>query len=75
MRCDMRLEFINRVKEKDILGKSILTNDGSILLRAGIALTEQYISKLKKLGHPASLFHFSSTVSIYTLQWSFRPPS
>ncbi|MCY6355092.1 HD-GYP domain-containing protein [Clostridium sp. ZS2-4] len=46
----MRLEFINRVKEKDVLGKSILTNDGSILLRSGIALTEQYISKLKKLG-------------------------
>jgi HD-GYP domain-containing protein (c-di-GMP phosphodiesterase class II) len=46
----MRLEFINRVKENDILGKSILTNDGSVLLRAGIALTELYISRLKKLG-------------------------
>lgn len=46
----MRLEFINRVKENDVLGKSILTNDGSVLLRAGIALTELYISRLKKLG-------------------------
>lgn len=46
----MRLEFINRVKENDVLGKSILTNDGGVLLRAGIALTELYISRLKKLG-------------------------
>ncbi|QGU95822.1 HD domain-containing protein [Clostridium bovifaecis] len=46
----MRLEFINRVRENDILGKSILTNDGSVLLRAGIELTAQYIKKLKELG-------------------------
>lgn len=46
----MRLEFINRVKEKDVLGKSILTNDGSVLLRAGVELTNQYIEKLKELG-------------------------
>ncbi|MCY6484540.1 HD-GYP domain-containing protein [Clostridium aestuarii] len=46
----MRLEFINRVKKKDVLGRSILTNDGSILLRAGVELTEQYIKKLKILG-------------------------
>lgn len=46
----MRLEFINRVRENDILGKSILTNDGSVLLRAGIELTNQYIKKLKELG-------------------------
>ncbi|MCY6959341.1 HD-GYP domain-containing protein [Clostridium brassicae] len=46
----MRLEFINRVKENDILGKNILTNDGNILLRAGIKLTNKYISKLRELG-------------------------
>lgn len=46
----MRLEFINRVKEKDVLGKSILTNEGSILLRSGITLTNQYINKLRELG-------------------------
>lgn len=46
----MRLEFINRVKENEVLGKSILTNEGSILLRAGIALSNQYINKLRELG-------------------------
>lgn len=46
----MRLEFINRVKENDILGKNIFTNDGGILLRAGVKLTNQYIKKLTELG-------------------------
>jgi putative nucleotidyltransferase with HDIG domain len=46
----MRLEFINRVSENDVLGKSILTNDGKVLLRAGIKITESYIQKLKELG-------------------------
>ncbi len=46
----MRLEFINRVKENDILGKNIFTNDGGILLRAGVKLTTQYIKKLIELG-------------------------
>jgi HD-GYP domain-containing protein (c-di-GMP phosphodiesterase class II) len=46
----MRLEFINRVKENDVLGKSILTNEGNVLLRSGIKLTNQYIKNLKKLG-------------------------
>lgn len=46
----MRLEFINRVKDKDILGKNILTSDGGVLLRAGVQLTNQYIEKLKELG-------------------------
>lgn len=45
----MRLEFINRVKEDEILGKSILSNDGKILLRAGVRLTNTYINKLKEL--------------------------
>ena len=46
----MRLEFINRVKVDEILGKNIFTDDGSILLRTGVKLTEQYITKLKELG-------------------------
>ncbi|KAJ50883.1 putative nucleotidyltransferase with HDIG domain [Clostridium tetanomorphum] len=46
----MRLEFINRVTENDILGKSILTSDGKILLRAGIKLTNTYIKKLQDIG-------------------------
>jgi putative nucleotidyltransferase with HDIG domain len=46
----MRLEFINRVKESDILGKSILTNEGQVLLRAGVTLNNTYIQKLKELG-------------------------
>lgn len=45
----MRLEFINRVKEDDILGKSILSNDGKILLKAGVRITNAYINKLREL--------------------------
>lgn len=46
----MRLEFINRVKCDEVLGRNIFTDDGSILLRTGVKLTEQYIKKLKDLG-------------------------
>jgi putative nucleotidyltransferase with HDIG domain len=46
----MRLEFINRVSQDDILGKSILTNDGKVLLRAGVRFTDGYIKKLRDLG-------------------------
>lgn len=46
----MRLEFINRVRENDVLGKSILTSDGKILLKAGIKLTNKYITKLQEIG-------------------------
>jgi len=46
----MRLEFMDRVKEDDILGRNIYTNDGNILLRAGIKLNPLYIEKLKKIG-------------------------
>lgn len=46
----MRLEFIDRVNENEILGKSILTNDGKILLRAGVKLNRRYVVKLKELG-------------------------
>ncbi|WP_392486692.1 HD-GYP domain-containing protein [Haloimpatiens sp. FM7315] len=46
----MRLEFIDNVKENEVLGKSILTYDGKILLRSGNLLTFSYIEKLKDLG-------------------------
>lgn len=46
----MRLEYINRVNENEILGKNIYTNDGRVLLRAGVKLTEQFIKKLHQLG-------------------------
>ena len=46
----MRLELIDRVKENEILGKSIFTTDGRILLRAGVELTCEYIRRLKRLG-------------------------
>jgi putative nucleotidyltransferase with HDIG domain len=46
----MRLEFIDRVKEGEVLGKSIFTNDGSVLLRVGVKLNDGYIKKLKELG-------------------------
>lgn len=46
----MRLEFIDRIKENEVLGKNILTNDGKVLLRAGVQLTSRYIEKLKDLG-------------------------
>lgn len=46
----MRLEFIDRVKENEVLGKNILTNDGKILLRSGVRLTYRYVEKLKELG-------------------------
>lgn len=45
----MRLEFINRVSEDEILGKSILTNEGQILLKAGTKLSESYINRLRAL--------------------------
>lgn len=46
----MRLEFIDRVNENEILGKSILTYDGKVLLREGAQLSRRYIEKLKELG-------------------------
>ncbi|MEW9094097.1 MAG: HD-GYP domain-containing protein [Clostridiaceae bacterium] len=46
----MRLEFINRVKNNEVLGKSILTSDGKILLKAGVKLSNSYIKKLKEIG-------------------------
>lgn len=46
----MKLEFIDRIKENEVLGKNILTNDGKILLRAGVQLSKRYIEKLRELG-------------------------
>lgn len=46
----MRLEFINKVKVGETLGKNILTNDGSVWLRTGVKFTKTYIEKLKELG-------------------------
>ncbi|MDT8719105.1 HD-GYP domain-containing protein [Clostridium sp. 19966] len=46
----MRFEFINRVVSGEVLGKSILTSDGRVLLRAGVTLTSEYILKLRELG-------------------------
>jgi len=46
----MRLEFINRVEVDEILSKNIVTNDGSVLLRSGVKLTQEYIFKLRDLG-------------------------
>lgn len=46
----MRLEFINRLAGNEILGKNILGNDGTVLLRAGVKINSAYINKLKQLG-------------------------
>ncbi|MGH4052432.1 MAG: HD-GYP domain-containing protein [Clostridium sp.] len=46
----MRLEFINKIKVGEVLGRNIFTNSGSILLRTGVILNELYIKKLKELG-------------------------
>lgn len=46
----MRLEFIDRVNDDEVLSKNILTNDGKILLRAGVKLNRRYVVKLKELG-------------------------
>lgn len=46
----MRLVGIGKTKPGDILGQSILGNDGCILLREGVALTERYIKKLIEIG-------------------------
>lgn len=46
----MRLEFINKVKPGDVISKSILSNEGRVLLRSGVKLSSSYIKKLKELG-------------------------
>lgn len=46
----MRLEFLDRLSGNEVLGKSILSSDGKVLLRAGVQLSSVYIDKLKELG-------------------------
>lgn len=46
----MRLEFMDRVKDDETLGKTIFTGEGNVLLRAGTSLTRVYINKLISLG-------------------------
>lgn len=46
----MRLECIDNVREMEVLGKSILSDDGQILLKSGVVLTDRYLKKLKTLG-------------------------
>ncbi len=46
----MRQLSINRLKEGDILGRTIYANDGRVLLGKGMALTKSYIDRLKTLG-------------------------
>lgn len=46
----MRLEFINRIKENEVLGKNIFTSEGKILLKSGTRLTKSYLEKIQSLG-------------------------
>jgi HD-GYP domain-containing protein (c-di-GMP phosphodiesterase class II) len=46
----MKLEFINRLKGDEVLGKNIFTNDGRVLLRAGTKLTPAYVEKMRDMG-------------------------
>lgn len=46
----MRLEFINRVKPGDVLGRNIFSEKGQVLLKSGIKLTQVYINRLRNLG-------------------------
>lgn len=46
----MKLELVYRVNPGAILGKSILTFDGRILLKEGTKLTRLYINKIKEMG-------------------------
>lgn len=46
----MRLIGMISAKPGDILGETVLTQDGSIMLRQGVILTRRYIDKLVELG-------------------------
>ncbi|MEG0308722.1 MAG: HD-GYP domain-containing protein [Clostridium sp.] len=45
----MRLEYINTVKEDDVLAKHVYGEDGRILLKAGVKLNSVYIKRLNEL--------------------------
>lgn len=46
----MRQLSINRLTEGDVLGRTIYSNDGRVLLGKGIALLPSYIERLRDLG-------------------------
>lgn len=46
----MRQVSVNRLKEGDVLGRTIFSNNGRVLLGRGINLTSPYIARLKELG-------------------------
>lgn len=46
----MRLIGIISAKPGDILGETVLTQDGTIMLKQGVILTQRYIDKLTELG-------------------------
>lgn len=46
----MRLIGVVNAKPGDILGQTILSNNGSIMLKENVILTERYINKLHKIG-------------------------
>lgn len=46
----MRIEFIDRVDDGEVLGRNIFNNNGQILLKAGTRLNENYLKELKRLG-------------------------
>ena len=45
----MRLINILSAKPGDVLGRTILSKDGSIMLKKGVALTRRYIERLTDL--------------------------
>lgn len=46
----MRQLSINGLREGDVLGRSIYSNDGRVLLGKGMALTPSYVERLRSLG-------------------------
>jgi putative nucleotidyltransferase with HDIG domain len=46
----MRQLSVNRLTPGDILGRTIYTNDGRVLLGKGVTFTQSYIDRLKNLG-------------------------
>ncbi len=46
----LRQLSINRLSEGDVLGRTIYSHDGRVLLGRGVALTDLYINRLRDLG-------------------------
>ena len=55
----MRLVPINSVKEGSFLAKTLFDNDGRILLRDGVRLTENLIKRIKNIGTDRKVFAVS----------------